>query len=501
MLDLISKYPIISLEIAVVDRRNTLEKLQFIANELDRPARIWSVFTAEFQALDRSTAVSIADNPAAQIVRLLAELHNNRTGLYIFDDLFATLNALNSIDRESCYQAISRLFAVLNRAAERNCTVIFLESGRAEIPSCLRQIIWEYKFPLPTTTELNKLLLTRGIDLTQSARLSNILAGLTIEEIKIGMRAWSHLTDPQAFGEKLLEYKYQVFATYGLEFMSGTTTKDIGGLEQIKTALKQVQMDFSPAARAANLPLPRGWLLVGIPGAGKSYLAKQAAKILGFPLISVGIDVAKSGGAKKFKQLLNRIDAIEPCIIYFDEFDKFFIGEDSGEFLGIILTYLQEKTSRTFVLATMNRMNLPTPLKRSGRFDKIFYLDFPTDLERKQILQLHCARFDRAYADLEHGRMTGEEWMNILEATNNYTGAELEHIAIVAAKSSFYRNPAAAIQIGIDDLLAAQLEVASIYTIDPEGVSIIQNESKGIAQPASSIQASPFNLPEINIWS
>ena len=97
--------------------------------------------------------------------------------------------------------------------------------------------------------------------------------------------------------------------------------------------------------------------------------------------------------------------------------------------------------------------------------------------------------------------MTGEEWMNILEATNNYTGAELEHIAIVAAKSSFYRNPEAAIQIGIDDLLAAQLEVASIYTIDPEGVSIIQNESKGIAQPASSIQASPFNLPEINIWS
>ena len=74
MLDLISKYPIISIEIAVVDRRNTLEKLQFIANELDRPARIWSVFTAEFQAPDRSTAVSIADNPAAQIVRLLAEL-------------------------------------------------------------------------------------------------------------------------------------------------------------------------------------------------------------------------------------------------------------------------------------------------------------------------------------------------------------------------------------------------------------------------------------------
>jgi hypothetical protein len=155
MIDLISKYPIFSIEIAVIDRQNTLEQLQFIANELDRPARIWSVFTAEFQELDRSTAVSIADNPAAGIVRLLAELHNNPNGLYIFDDLFATLNALSAIDRESCYQAISRLFAGLNRAAERNCSVIFLESGRAEIPSCLRQIIWEYKFPLPTTTELN----------------------------------------------------------------------------------------------------------------------------------------------------------------------------------------------------------------------------------------------------------------------------------------------------------------------------------------------------------
>ena len=92
--------------------------------------------------------------------------------------------------------------------------------------------------------------------------------------------------------------------------------------------------------------------------------------------------------------------------------------------------YLQEKTSKTFVLATMNRMNLPTPLKRSGRFDKIFYLDFPFDSARKEILQLHCARFDRAYADLEHGRLTAEEWVSLLEATNKYTGAELEHTAL-----------------------------------------------------------------------
>jgi adenylate kinase family enzyme len=506
--DLIIKYPLIAIDIAAVDRASVFNKLQAIAAALHRPIFTWSMFAAGFQPLERIESTGFDPHPAAEIVKLLGSLHDNPQGLYIFEDLFATIDTCPPIDRERVYQAISRLFAALNQS-ERNCSAIFIESGRGEIPVFLRQIIWDYEFPLPTEIEVNALLLAQGIDLTQSSRLSNILAGLTAEEIKIGIRAHREITDLQEFGDRLLAYKYQLLATFGLEFIGDTTTQDIGGLDRLKAALEHVRLDFTPAARAFNLPLPRGWLLVGVPGAGKTYFAKICAQKLGFPLIDIRIDVAKSGGIKKFKQLLARIDSCEPCIPYFDEFDKFFMGENSGEFLGVILTWLNEKTSKTFVLGTLNRLeNLPPELTRAGRFDKVFYVDFPNDFERKQILQLHCARFDKAYQDLEHGRLTPAQWLTIIESTNKYTGAELAQVAINAAKNQFYaslHNPTAqgqtTIEIGIESLLAARKEVNSLYKRDPEGVLAIENRAKAFAEAASSYTPSPFELPDIDIYA
>ena len=324
-----------------------------------------------------------------------------------------------------------------------------------------------------------------------------------MEEIIVGVRANQDvIADIEAFSDRLLDYKYSLFKSFGLEFIGDTTTKDIGGMDLVKEALEEVKMDFTPAARECGLPLPRGWILVGVPGAGKTYFAKICAQKLGFPLVNIGIDVVKSGGVAKFKLLLNRIDACAPNMPYLDEFDKFFVDEHGKELLGILLTWLNEKSSSTFVLATLNRLeNLPPELTRAGRFDRIFYVDFPGSDERKQILQLHCARFDKRYEQSEHGAMSIEEWLTIIEATNKYTGAELAQMAIVAAKAQFYRGQGQNIQINLDSLLMARNRVKSLYSRNPEGVLAIENRAKAFTEAASSNKPTVLELPPIDIYN
>jgi hypothetical protein len=526
--DLIDKYPLVAIEIAAVDRHNSIAKLQLVAQDLDRPAYFWSAMDEGFIPYSESLDSKLDNGEKIRallgrsILNSLARLPTNPPGLYVFDNLFATLAALEPIERELGYQAISRCFSALNRA-NRQCSMVFLESSGGEIPATLRQLIRNYQFPLPTPTELKALLLESGIDLSQSPRLANVLAGLTEAEIEIGMRAHRDITDPDIFADRLLAYKYSILATYGLEFVGTTVTQDIGGLDRVTTALEGVKLDFAPAARELDIPIPRGWLLVGIPGTGKTYFAKICAQKLGFTLINIGIDVAKSGGIKNFKKLLDRLDRIDNCIPYFDEFDKFFIGENSGEFLGVILTWLNEKTSKSFVLATLNRLeNLPPEVTRAGRFDRVFYVGFPDAKERQQILQLHCARFDPRFIptpDRPYGALSSFDWVAIIEATDKYVGAELAQIAVEAAKHRYYQSvanyqqltapksdlngylQAHPLAIDLPSLLHGKSLVRSLYDRHPEGVFAIENKAAAFAEPASTPQASPFTLEEIDIYA
>jgi hypothetical protein len=495
--DLIDKYPFVAIEVATIDRANSIAKLKSIALDANQSIDFWM-------------ASPMADSVAGDVFDRLKDLEQNPSGMFVFENLFAILAVLSPLERELGYQAIAACFSALNTTS-RQCAVVFLESSQLGcIPPTLRQLIWDYQFALPTITELRGLLARYNIDLDRSPRLVNVLAGLTEEEIEIGIRANKDLSDLDLIADRLLEYKYTVLASYGLEFVGETTTKDIGGLDRVKTALKGVQHDFAPAARALNIPLPRGWLLVGIPGTGKTYFAKTCAQCLGFPLINIGIDVAKAGGIAKFKQLLNRIDACQPNIPYFDEFDKFFVGDNSAEFLGVILTWLNEKTSKTFVLGTLNRLeNLPPEVTRAGRFDRVFYVGFPDARERQQILQLHCARFDerfKATTTSPYGPLSQVDWVAIIEATDRYVGAELAQVAVEAAKHRYYQQvegglTGEGIEIALLDLLHGKEIVKSLYDRCPEKVFAIENTAAAFTEPASTPQPSPFSTEKIDIYA
>jgi ATPase family associated with various cellular activities (AAA) len=487
---------LVGIQIPLIEQQNSLLKLEQAATDLNLPISYWNALSAGFHYLGTvSRECLTAANLGSEILKALQPSAWG-AGIYVYLDLFTAIESLSPTEQVQAYQSITALFFTLQQSATTK--VVFLETG--EIPSRFIQLIHNYDFPLPTVAEITQSLL--DANLSTDLKFLNILSGLTPEEIRMALQQVSPGVDLDTAAAQLLGYKYDLFKTYGLEFIGETTTKDIGGLDIIKQSLGGVQKSFSPQARAYQLPLPRGWLIVGVPGTGKTYFAKICSQKLGFPLVNIGIDVVKSGGITKFKQLLKRIDACAPCIPYFDEFDKFFIGEKSGEFLGVILTWLNEKTSKTFVLATLNRLeNLPPELTRAGRFDRVFYVDFPTAAERKEILQLHCARFDERYQTGD-GPLTPRAWVSILERTEKCTGAELAQMAIEAATNLFYELPEGdQIQINLPDLLAARTRVRTLYSRNPEGVMAIENRAKAFTEPASSHQPHPFDLPKEDLYS
>ena len=251
-------------------------------------------------------------------------------------------------------------------------------------------------------------------------------------------------------------------------------------------------------------PLPKGCLLVGPPGTGKTLAAHVIAKILGFPLVSVDTTAVIAGGASYLKRLLERVEACVPVVLYFDEFDKLFaasneLGEDIGsrQILGTLLTWLQDKTSMVFALATLNRLDaLPPELTRVGRFDEIFYVGFPQAIERKEILMMHLGRFDMRYQNDDV--LTQKEWRIILNKTVNCTGAELARMVEKAARTLFHQGRK--MEIGLGELLEQRSLTVPLYVRDTDRILAIENRAKYICQPASSPDTSVFAPAIASFW-
>ncbi|MEM6404705.1 MAG: AAA family ATPase, partial [Cyanobacteria bacterium P01_D01_bin.116] len=196
--------------------------------------------------------------------------------------------------------------------------------------------------------------------------------------------------------------------------------------------------------------------------------------------------------------------ACAPVVLYFDELDKLFSnsstgGEDanSAQILGTLLTWLQDKKTAVFVVATLNRIDvLPPELTRMGRFDEIFYVGFPQAYERKEILMMHLARFDKRYKDSDV--LSQKEWRIILNNTVNCTGAELARIVEKAARKLFHQG--LKMNIGLNELLEQRDSMVPLYVRDTDRILAIANRAKYFAQPASSEDTSVFAPAITSFW-
>lgn len=365
-----------------------------------------------------------------------------------------------------------------------------------QLPLELDDCITVVDLPLPEPAEISCLLRSIAAATGQSLdpgvleQLTAACHGLSEQRVRqIAARA---LAQRGALGAadlaEVLEEKRQVIARSALlEYCpSEATTADIGGLEALKHWLAQRHMAFSEEAQAYGLPLPRGVLLVGPQGTGKSLTAKAIAHTWGMPLLRLDVGRLFAGlvGASeaRTREMIQRAEAMAPCVLWIDEIDKGFGGSSrsdggtSQRVLATVLTWMAEKTSAVFVVATANGVEaLPPELLRKGRFDEIFLLDLPGAVERAAILDLQLRRRRPQHAI---------PLQVLVDRTEGFSGAELEQTVIEAMHLAFAEQR----EFGEADLIAAASQVVPLSRTAREQLEQLKLwASTGRARPASSL--------------
>lgn len=264
----------------------------------------------------------------------------------------------------------------------------------------------------------------------------------------------------------------------------------IGGLDALKGWLKQRAMAFSPEARDYGLPSPKGMFLVGPPGTGKSMTAKAAATSLRCPLIKMDLGALKSkfvGESEgNIRRALKVLEALGLCVLWIDEIEKGMQGATSGssdggtsaDQLGVILTWMQERKSPVFVVATANdATSLPPEFLRKGRFDEVWFVDLPTPTEREAVLAATLKTYGRGSVEIALD--------TVAKATDGWTGAE---IAALIPEAMFAAFADGAREIETRDLIEAAGQTKPLSVTAAGKINALREWAKGKTRPASLIE-------------
>lgn len=285
--------------------------------------------------------------------------------------------------------------------------------------------------------------------------------------------------------ELIVEQKQQMIRKAGILEMVpvGESLEDIGGLENLKEWLKKKAVVLKDMANAKKfgVELPKGVLIAGVPGCGKSLNAKASAKLFEVPLLKLDMGrlMGKYVGESEanLRQAISLAEAISPCVLWVDELEKAFAGiggngggaEVTTRLFGQFLTWMQEKRSAVFVVATANDiMKLPPELMRKGRFDEIFYVKLPTAGERKKIFEIHIKK--RRPQDFKEINLA-----KLVEKTAGYSGADIEGVVKDGIESAYVRGKKG---VSTEDILGAIGETHSLNEIMKEDIAKLEKEYK-----------------------
>lgn len=347
--------------------------------------------------------------------------------------------------------AVARLKQLLNRIQRhhRGQAAVILVSESQFIPAALEAQTTLLHLPLPAQKEITELLQQSGLNVADNLlpRLAATCSGLSQEEIRqVLARVGQHHTqlDERALAT-IHQEKEQIIAKSGVLEMVRVEEQpqDIGGLENLKHWLQRRAEIFHrlPEAEAVGLKAPKGVLIAGMPGCGKSLTAKAAAGLFQLPLLrlDIGSLLGKYVGESEhnMRRALRLAESVSPCILWIDELEKAFVGmggsgasEVSSRLFGYFLTWMQEKTGSVFVIATANDITaLPPELLRKGRFDEVFYVGFPNLEERQAILAIHLKD--------TWSTLSRDEQKTLAAQCRDYAGADIQNAVNEARENAF----------------------------------------------------------------
>lgn len=415
--------------------------------------------------------------------------------VYIFKDFHPFLTKSN-------FAVIRKLKEIAIQLKSSYKTIILI-SPVMEIPTELEKEVTLMNFPLPDRDDLAMLLdkiiedvkafkkVKIELDEAGRERLLQAALGLTLGEAE-NVFAKIIVKEERLSGDHVQEVfaeKQQIIRKSGLleYYATNITFSNVGGLSVLKEWLEKRTAAFSEEARTFGLPSPKGILMLGVQGCGKSLCAKSVSSLWQLPLLR--FDMGKmfnslvGSSEENVRRAIAVAESVAPAVLWVDEIDKAFAGSQSSgstdggttaRVFGTFLTWLSEKTAPVFVVATANDISqLPPELMRKGRLDEIFFVDLPSAEERLDIFRIHLAKRKRdpVNYDLEA----------LAEASKDFSGAEIEEAVISALYDAFYARR----EVTTADILQSIRQTVPLAKTMDEHINRLRAWAEGRARNAS----------------
>jgi len=436
-----ARYPIIYINTIEEDRVEYIIR-KYIKTSLNRSIYSWDFIDGY---TNNPNNEGFAKRNPVQALELVERLTAQTPALFLLKDFNRFLTDVS----------ISRKLKNISRILKLQPKTIIIIGSELNIPKELSDLITILQFQLPVESEINyelkRLIESLNIEIDQQIleSLTRACQGLSLERIRrvLSKIIATYKTIDENSIKLLLNEKKQIISqTEILEYWSvDETISQIGGVDNLKNWLKKRKTSFGLQASNYGLPTPRGLLLVGIQGTGKSLTAKTIGNEWQLPLLK--LDVGKLFGGivgeseSRLRQMIEVAETISPCILWIDEIDKAFSNNsntgDSGtsnRVLATFISWLSEKTKPVFVVATANNVELlPLEIIRKGRFDEIFFLDLPQKQEREQIFKIHIKEFrPNRWESFDHSKLA--------QLSEAFSGAEIRQSIIEAMYHAFYEK-------------------------------------------------------------
>jgi SpoVK/Ycf46/Vps4 family AAA+-type ATPase len=411
-----------------------------------------------------------------QALELVERLNSETPALFLLKDFNRFLMDLS----------ISRKLRNISRILKLQPKTIIIIGSDLTIPKELQELVTVLQFQLPLEEEINQELtrliqsLNIQIDDELFENLTRACQGLSLERIRRVLSkiiATYKTINANSIAILLSEKKQIISQTEILEYCSvNEKIANLGGLNNLKDWLNKRKTAFSIQASNYGLPTPRGLLLIGIQGTGKSLTAKAIANDWQLPLLK--LDVGKLFGGivgeseSRLRQMINVAETISPCILWIDEIDKAFTNTDSkgdsgtsNRILATFISWLSEKTKPVFVISTANNIDLlPLEIIRKGRFDEIFFLDLPKLDEREEIFKIHLQEF-------RPNSWKSFDIPKLAQLSESFSGAEIRQSIIEGMYQAFYEKR----EVTTEDISFALKEFVPLANLESKQMTKLQN--------------------------
>lgn len=487
-----ARYPIIYLETSEFER--VYAHLRGIAKDKGYDLLGWNMVDGLRKFELETDATSQVGDGITDHEAVLHEIHKRQPKEP--KEIFV-LEGIHDIIEERVVKTWLRKFGEDLRFCRHPKHIILLSPIRC-LPKELEKLITVLDPPLPNRDDLarvlNQVALDARVDIDGSLRERLVQAAMGMTESEADLAfclAHARAKLGQESHAVVMKEKEQIVKKSGIleYYPQNEQPDDVGGLEHLKHWLLKRGMAFSTGARNFRLSEPKGILLLGVPGCGKSLTAKAIASMWQMPLVRMDIGKVFEGivgsSESNVRLAIKTAEAVAPCILWIDEIEKGLAGTgssgstDSGVTARVfsnLLTWMQEKTAPVFIVATANGIEaLPPELLRKGRFDAIFFVDLPTRKEREAIFRIHLSK---------RGQDPGHFPLDKLAAESiGFNGAEIAEVVNDALFGAYSENPSAP-KLQLKHLLDAIKGTVILATTMRERIEFLRKWARDRALPA-----------------